>query len=884
MSTELTGPSAASRRRRRDALICIALALMSFVVFNANLRSIPAADTYAARYLPLSIWHNHTVLLDPIAADVAQGRDAGSKNAFWMRKGIGGHLVSLYPVVTPVVVAPLYLPVALYLDQVEWDPQQVDHLARIMEKLVASLIAAVSVSLVYILLRRRVEVDTAVLLSVAYAFGTTTWVISGQALWMHGLAAVFVAAAMLMVTGPPAPARVVLAGFFCAMIVCNRQPDAVLAAAIGLYALRWSGRKVPLLLLGGLVPLGLTLAYNIISVGSLVGAYGLLSDKAKAVFLDVSPLEGVLGLLFSPMRGLFVFSPFLLFLPFLLPRILREGGTRALTILLTVGVTTQIVAYGFGDWRQGVSWGPRWLTDMLPILMWLLAPGIAGLARGGRLLFGTAVGVSVVIQAVGAFWYTGASDEVLFESNGPEKLRPAWEIQNTPYLALLARPPLADLLIDVRGRIDTTRVVPAADGTQLQVEGWALAGSSTPMDVAIFVDGSEMGKSEQFFARGDIVQALDAPSPSGWRVHIPVAGLEPGKHTVAALVRTGPHAEQQLLGEVNFVFDPLADPDGLAYAAHRAVEWIGARQQPEGYWLTDFTASTSFQHVGEEMNTYTQATLIDVAEPIADQVGLTDALDRAKQFLGAQIEDGGLVRYHGRPDSPIIGRLGCAITPDADDTALAWRLVPGSREELEAALATLSEYRRPDGLYRTWLAPQEKYECIDPGSDPNPADIGIQINVLLLLAEVDRPAADALCAALRDHLSGDDAWVYYRVAPAMVAFRRPFLERAGCPLEFPKARMRTGDTGQDRWMDVITSLQRIERGDTESAIETARSLLRLLAVDDFASLRGDPPMVYHNDLTASVSRFYWSQDVGFALWLRLYHATCDSDPTTCAGI
>jgi hypothetical protein len=31
-----------------------------------------------------------------------------------------------------------------------------------------------------------------------------------------------------------------------------------------------------------------------------------------------------------------------------------------------------------------------------------------------------------------------------------------------------------------------------------------------------------------------------------------------------------------------------------------------------------------------------------------------------------------------------------------------------------------------------------------------------------------------------------------------------------------------------------------------------------------------PPLLYHNDLTATVSRYYWSEDVGYALWLRLY--------------
>ena len=43
-----------------------------------------------------------------------------------------------------------------------------------------------------------------------------------------------------------------------------------------------------------------------------------------------------------------------------------------------------------------------------------------------------------------------------------------------------------------------------------------------------------------------------------------------------------------------------------------------------------------------------------------------------------------------------------------------------------------------------------------------------------------------------------------------------------------------------------------------------------VARDDFAGLRLTPPLLYHNDLTASVSRYYWSEDFGYLLWLRLY--------------
>ena len=144
----------------RDVVICVLLGLMSFLIYNMNLRSISAADTYAARYLPFSIWRNHTVVLDPIADTVAQGRriisvgqvitSEASGVAWWIRKGRDDHLVSLYPIVVPVIIAPLYLPAVHYLDLRGWDPMLLDYVARIMEKLVASLLATASVVLSFI--------------------------------------------------------------------------------------------------------------------------------------------------------------------------------------------------------------------------------------------------------------------------------------------------------------------------------------------------------------------------------------------------------------------------------------------------------------------------------------------------------------------------------------------------------------------------------------------------------------------------------------------------------------------------------------------------------------------------------------------------------------
>jgi hypothetical protein len=188
----------------------------------------------------------------------------------------------------------------------------------------------------------------------------------------------------------------------------------------------------------------------------------------------------------------------------------------------------------------------------------------------------------------------------------------------------------------------------------------------------------------------------------------------------------------------------LAKEGDLEAGALAAAARIRLRQQAPGYWLTAFTTAPRFEQPRNEMNTFLTSLLADLLHPLPAAAGVADSVQRARAHLTAQIEANGLVRYHGRPDAPVIGALGCAITPDTDDTALVWRIAPApDRQRLSAALATLDSYRRDDGLYRTWLAPRSAYQCLDPGRDPNPADVTIQMHLLQLLLAEQLPAGRA---------------------------------------------------------------------------------------------------------------------------------------------
>jgi len=502
------------------------------------------------------------------------------------------------------------------------------------------------------------------------------------------------------------------------------------------------------------------------------------------------------------------------------------------------------------------------------------------LSVAGRIAFGFACCVAIAIQAVGAFWYTGVSDAALFAADGPDKMRATWDIRNAPFIAELKHPPAtADLLVGLRGNIDLVAVPEGAGDAgkrQVDVEGWALAGSHTPADVALRVDGRLMAGTSSFFERPDVVRTLGEKNPSGWKITFPLDLVSPGEHVMVALVRAGEGGEPRLLKEQTFTVAAENREDDrdreLARAARQAVKVLIERQQAPGYWLTTFTNAAQFEQPHQEMNTFLNAVMIDVIGPVAQVAGLEEALSRARGFLTSQIEAGGLVRYHGRPDASTIGTLGCAITPDADDTALVWRVAPSERKELLApALATVGQFRTADGLYQTWLAPRDRYQCIDPGKDPDPADIVIQVHMLMLLAEADPSAAHALCDVLQRRKADADVWVYYKMAPILPILRMIDARKAGCPLQMPPSRLQSTVAGQEVWVEAAELLRRMDSGEARDVTYSETdALLHKLAADNFSLLARVPPLLYHNDLTAHVSRFYWSGEFGYALWLRLY--------------
>jgi hypothetical protein len=471
--------------------------------YMANHATLSACDAIPNGFLAFNWLENHSFTLNSLV-------DSGVQNPGCLfavpghdRLGSGQQWISFYPIGPAIVTAPLYLifyiyiklthlGTALNISSLEFQPTR-----ALYEKWAAAIVAATSVVILFQLSKCLFKRRIALFVAWVFAFGTSTWTTSSQGLWQHGPLNLMV---IVMLWGllRAEPARnqardqardqarwLMLAGFACGLLPGIR-PTSIVFCLVGLiYAIVYFRPNLRFFLCGGLSVLP-ALIWNTYWFSSpLLGAY---QNVSAAINLALFP-EGFWGILFSPGRGLFVFSPIVFFalpgLVVLLQRWRRPADQLILGTVLACGLT--VISYScFLVWWGGGSYGPRFLTDIMPTTCLLIGYCLTALLTVPpwhplRLFFSTLLGgatvFSVLAQCAGiliepAYW--NANPISVDTPDGRSRL---WQWSDS------------QLMRHINGLINTDRVDRVTTPSAIrdyrgQILSWSVQSAALPSDLS----------------------------------------------------------------------------------------------------------------------------------------------------------------------------------------------------------------------------------------------------------------------------------------------------------------------------------------------------------------------------------------------------------------
>jgi len=393
------------------------LGLFLVFLYLINGREIGTDDTLTASLLPLYILRGEGVYLEN-----RRPGNVGLNGPIPLYMTVTrGHIMTLYPIAPALVALPLVAPQVAVLDfyRPGWDEDR--ELAykesfRMVKRAMVVVVALAGVVLHRLLLflkLRRVAVPAVL----AGFLGSDLWTVGSQAPWQHGPAALsLVAAIALLHPQPVSRRRLALAGVATAFLFACRLMDVVFAAAIVAW-LAWTDRRglrwfLPAPILGGLV----LLSYNLWYFGHVFGgqarfeSYHSLLHGVSGTW-STSLWDGVLGTLFSPNRGLLVFSPWiaLALATLAVPAVAGRLAAHSLICVLAASLVPYLLILSkYSIWWGGHCFGPRYWTDAVPLFAILFAFGLDWMQARSRALVTISaftVVFSITVQLIGAFCY-----------------------------------------------------------------------------------------------------------------------------------------------------------------------------------------------------------------------------------------------------------------------------------------------------------------------------------------------------------------------------------------------------------------------------------------------------------------------------------------------
>ena len=365
------------------------------------------------RRIQISVWDRMIIDGSPAEELYRAGTLKAEREAFYfLMRAPGGEYVSTEPPGTAVAALPFFKWMTL--------PDTRASLRNVVplvgkSKTIAAIFMAATGAIVFLTAVRFLGPLRGLLVAAIFGLGTCAWSLGSQALWAQTGMQPFLALGIdqfLRIRDRRGHAAI--AGLALGGAVACRSTSVFVLAAIGVFLLIRDRKALALCVAGALPPILLLAAYNARYFGSpFVEAHNLMGPaiaiaKTGSPDLWSTPLWlGAAGLLVSPSRGLFVYSPIMALAFVGAWRALRDREWVAFLPLVAATAVVMAMRFKWFDWWGGYSYGYRPLMDTIVPLGMLVIPAI-GTRRHGPIFSG--IGAVLLAWSIAVQWIGTAYD------------------------------------------------------------------------------------------------------------------------------------------------------------------------------------------------------------------------------------------------------------------------------------------------------------------------------------------------------------------------------------------------------------------------------------------------------------------------------------------
>jgi hypothetical protein len=372
-----------------------------------------------------SLWSIHAALslAEGKGGDLREYLSLIEDRNFYAIRRFDERYYTMFPIGVSLLAAPV-VAAAAWLDPA-FKLRISQHIPDRFEKNIASVYGAFAALLFFWLIYSRFpSIPIALATTVIFALGTSMWSTGTRALWQHGpLVLMLVVAMLLLVRTRQRPSLAQYASIPLAFAFVIRPTAAIPIAVLSAYVLIRHREWFIRFTLYGIAVAIPWVAYNVHQFGAVLPAYYLPDRVATSSTIG----EAMLGNLISPARGMFVYSPVLLlsFTGFALA--LRDHAERLFAICLgAIVILHWLVVSRFPHWWAGHSYGPRFMTDIVPFLSYFVAFNFDAFRKtsgwklwASRSCIALLTAVSIVLHGAGAL--LGAPHRWSVEPNDIDK-------------------------------------------------------------------------------------------------------------------------------------------------------------------------------------------------------------------------------------------------------------------------------------------------------------------------------------------------------------------------------------------------------------------------------------------------------------------------------